>query len=294
MRRWVQATSALLQNAYWAFPWTRTIYQGPLKKFCTPGLNCYSCPAAVLACPLGTLQHFLAGWRPALRWGTYRLGFYVFGFLAAVGLLGGRAACGWLCPFGFLQEGLHRIPSPKFRVPRILGGLRYAVLAVFAVGLPLFLTGPLGYGEPWFCRAICPAGTLEAGGLFFLMPALREQIGLWLWIKIGLLAGVLGWAVVAYRPYCRTLCPLGALYGMLNRWSLLRVDHDPDLCTECGRCIEACRVGLDPRREPDRAACLRCLTCATRACPTGALSAAVGSRRLERRTPCVPPSTPGS
>ncbi len=293
MRHRVQAVAAFLQNAYLAFPWTRNLYQGPLKKLCTPGLNCYSCPAAVAACPVGTLQHFVAGWRPALRWGTYRLGFYVVGFLAAVGLLGGRFACGWLCPFGFLQEGLHRIPSRKFGVPRALGGLRYLVLLGLVIGLPLLATGPMGHGEPWFCRALCPAGTLEAGGLFLFIPELREQVGPWLWWKLAALAGVIGWAVASYRPYCRTLCPLGAIYGLLNRWSALRIDHDPARCEGCEACVSACRIGLDPRRDSGSPACLRCLTCATHACPTGALAVGLGTRRFEP-TPCAPRSTPTS
>ncbi len=293
MRRFVQTAAALLQNAYLAFPWTRNLYQGPLKKICTPGLNCYSCPAAVLACPLGTLQHFLASVRPALRWGTYRMGFYVAGFLLAVGLVGGRLVCGWICPFGFLQEGLHRIPSPKMGVPRWLGGVRYVVLAVFVVGLPLALAGPMGYGEAWFCRTICPAGTLEAGGMFFIIPELREQIGLVFSVKMAILVGFVVWAVLSYRPYCRTLCPLGALYGLFNRWSLIRVEHTPGLCRGCQRCVEACPVGLDPRTESSTPACLRCLTCSIRACPAAALRVAVGEHRLGR-DPCAPPSTPAS
>ena len=293
MRHWVQAVAALAQNAYLAFPWTRNLYQGPLKKICTPGLNCYSCPAAVLSCPLGTLQHFIGSVRPALRWGTYRLGFYVVGFLVAVGLVGGRLPCGWLCPFGFLQEGLHRIPSPKVGVPRALGGLRYATLAVLVVALPLGLTGALGYGDAWFCRVMCPAGTLEAGGLFAIMPELREQIGGVFALKLAILVVVVGWSVAAYRPYCRTLCPLGAVYGLFNRWSLIRVAHDPSRCERCGSCVESCRLGLDPRTDSGSPACLRCFTCATRACPNGALGLAVAPSPRER-SPCAPPSTPAS
>jgi len=293
VRRWAQTALLLLQNAYWAFPWTRTLYQGPLKHLCTPGLNCYSCPAAVLACPLGTLQHFVAALRPALRWGTYRLGFYVVGFLTAVGLLGGRFSCGWLCPFGFLQDGLHHLPSPKLRVPSALGWVRYGVLGTLVLFLPAVVLTPLGYGDAWFCRYACPAGTLEAGGLFYLMPELAEQIGPVLAWKLGLLAVILAWAVLSYRPYCRTLCPLGAIYGLFNRWSLVAVEWEPDRCTDCRACVDGCEVEVDPRRGPGDLACLRCFGCAVHRCPSGALTVRIGTLRF-RPSPCDRPSTPAS
>ncbi len=290
MRRLVQLCATALQNAYWAFPWSKTLYQGPWKRLCTPGLNCHSCPAAVTACPLGTLQHFLAALRPALRWGTYRLGAYVIGFLLAVGLLLGRFPCGWLCPFGFLQDLLHRLPGPKLALPRRLAGLRFVMLGLLTLALPVLLAGPLGYGEPWYCKLVCPAGTLEAGGMFLLMPDLWEQIGTLFALKLLLLVGLLGWAAVCYRPYCRAVCPLGAIYGICNRWSWLRVAYDPSLCRECGRCLEGCQVELDPRRAGHSAACLRCFDCARRHCPHGALRVHCGARAVPLE-PCDPPST---
>lgn len=291
MRGWVQAAATLLQNSYLGFAWTQNLYQGPLKKLCGPGLNCHSCPSAVLSCPVGMLQHFSAAVRPSLRWGTYRFGFYVVGFLMAMGLFGGRFGCSWLCPFGFLQEALHRIPFPKVRLPRFVAALPYAVLAVFVLGLPLLALGPLGHGDAWFCRILCPAGTLEAGGLFFLMPELVEQIGpLFVW-KVAALAAILGWAVATYRPYCRALCPLGAIYGMFNRRSVLNLAYQSSLCTDCRSCVEGCKVGTDPRRDSGGASCLRCFACAIDRCPTGALRVRLGAFVLSGKT-CDRLSTP--
>lgn len=289
MRRWVQGASALLHNAYLAFPWTGTLYTGPLKQLCTPGLNCYSCPAAVVSCPLGTLQHFLAALRPSLRWGTYQLGFYVVGLLVAVGLLAGRFPCGWLCPFGFLQDGLHRIPSPKLRMPPLLTWVRYGLLAALLVVVPLWAVTPLGHGEAWYCRFVCPAGTLEAGALLSIMPDLRGQLGAVFAWKVLALAAVAGWAVTTYRPYCRSLCPLGAVYGIFNRWSLLRVHWEAENCRDCRACADGCAAGVDPR-SGDSPSCLRCFGCAARRCPTGALSVRVGTSRVGPK-PCDPPST---
>jgi len=292
-RRWTQIVSTLLQNSYLAFPWSKNIYQGFAKKICTPGLNCYSCPAAATACPIGALQHFLAGAGSALRFGTYQLGSYVMGFLMAVGLLCGRFPCGWLCPFGLFQEALHKIPSPKFSTPRALNGVRYAILFIFVFALPLARFSPIKYGEAWFCGYLCPAGTLEAGGLFFLIPELARQIGWAFVLKIFILAGVLIWAVLSFRPYCRVLCPLGAIYGLFNRWSLLQIEYDKTLCTECLSCVKGCRFGLDPRKDTATTSCGRCLSCAVNNCPSGALSVEMG-KEIYRRKPCARLSTPAS
>ena len=77
------------------------LYTGAWKKFCNPGLNCYSCPAASFACPIGALQ--------AVSGSTnYNFSFYVIGFLLAVGILFGRFICGWFCPFGLIQELINK------------------------------------------------------------------------------------------------------------------------------------------------------------------------------------------
>ncbi len=81
--------------------------QGNLKKFCVPGLNCYSCPAASGACPVGALQAVSGS-------SKFTISFYVTGFLMMLGVLLGRFVCGFLCPFGWFQELLHKIPSRKF------------------------------------------------------------------------------------------------------------------------------------------------------------------------------------
>ena len=130
----IQALAALLQNANLKGFFTEKIYQGPLKSVCVPGLNCYSCPGAVGACPIGSLQSFLSGLR-------VRIPYYIVGLLLFFGAVLGRAVCGFLCPFGFLQELLNKIPGvPKrnhFRLDRPLRRLKYAVLVLLVVVLPL-------------------------------------------------------------------------------------------------------------------------------------------------------------
>ncbi|MDE6991812.1 MAG: 4Fe-4S binding protein, partial [Lachnospiraceae bacterium] len=132
------------------------IYQGKWKQFCNPGLNCYSCPAAGFACPIGALQAVNGSME-------FQFSFYVAGVLLAFGVLLGRAVCGWLCPFGLIQELIHRIPSPKLKLKKVFLYLKYLVLVVFVLVLPVTVTNYMGMGKPAFCQYICPAGTLQGG-----------------------------------------------------------------------------------------------------------------------------------
>ena len=107
-RKIVQLYAALLTNANIKGFFTGQIYQGPLKAVCTPGLNCYSCPGAAGACPLGALQNALAS-------SGKRVPAYIFGIIILYGILLGRWICGFLCPFGLAQELLHKIKTPKIK-----------------------------------------------------------------------------------------------------------------------------------------------------------------------------------
>ena len=275
----VQAGWGILTNAYIKgfLPGGPMIYEGPLKRFCVPGMNCYSCPGALGACPIGALQS-------ALTARNRRFPFYVLGYLLAVGLLAGRFVCGWLCLFGLIQELLYKIPTPKLEIPEkldsVLRYLKYAVLAVLVVGLPLLYRSDTGVGEPFFCKFLCPVGTLEGGvplvlGNSVLRPALG---GLFRW-KLALLALCLVSCVFIYRPFCKYICPLGAFYSLFSRVSIVKISVDSKACVSCGACARACGMGVDPSRKPDSAECIRCGECVD-CCPAGALSFTVAGRKL--------------
>ena len=267
----IQATWAVLTNGYIKgfLPGTPLIYGGPLKHFCVPGMNCYSCPGALFACPIGALQASLTARHR-------RFPFYVLGFLMAVGVAVGRFICGWLCLFGLLQELLYRIPSPRLHIPEkidhTLRYLKYVILAVFVVGLPLVWRSDYGAGVPFFCEFICPVGTLEGGvPLVLLNDALRPALG-WLfrWKMLLLIACVLS-AVFIYRPFCKYICPLGAFYALFQRVSILKMHVNSDACIRCGACARTCAMDVNPRLSPNSAECIRCGEC-MKACPVDAFS----------------------
>lgn len=279
IRKWVQALFFLITNGYWEFPVSRTIYQGPLKVLCSPGLNCYSCPAATTYCPIGALQQLFAGVRFALENGQFFLGFYVVGSLGVIGGFVGRMVCGWACPFGLFQELLHKIPSPKFGVPRKLRFIKFAILAFMVILLPLFAVNELGLGLPWFCKYLCPAGTLEAGlPLLVLQPGLREIIGPLFYNKLFFLLLFTGWSILASRPFCRTTCPLGAFYALFSKVKLIGLHLDVNRCTQCKACHAVCPMGVKFNESPTDTECISCLAC-SKICPYNAIQFEVGGIR---------------
>ena len=268
LRTWVQIAFAAVTNGYAAGFARGTIFQGKSKVICLPGLNCYSCPGALGACPIGAFQAVLAD-------RNHKFAFYAAGFLILVGAVLGRFVCGWLCPFGLVQDLIYRIPFVKKlrRLPgeRGLRLLKYVILVGFVILLPMTVLDIVGQGQPWFCKYICPSGTLLGGlPLIAASPALQSALGgLFAW-KVGILAVLLALSLLVYRPFCRYLCPLGAVYGLFNPISLYRYRVDTHKCTGCGACQKACKLDIPVHKTPNAALCIRCGGCKD-ACPTGAI-----------------------
>ena len=273
-RRLVQVYCALLYNAHLKGFVTGEIYRGPTKAACVPGLNCYSCPGAVGACPLGALQNALAA-------SGHRAGWYVLGILLLFGVTLGRTVCGWLCPFGWIQELLHRIPTPKIRksaVTRTLSWMKYIVLAVFVIILPLVYGLAHDLPLPAFCKYICPAGTLE--GAMGLLPTNRDFFSMLgeLFTRKYVIMLIIGLACVfCYRSFCRFLCPLGAIYGLFNRFSIVGVRVDPTRCIQCGACVRHCEMDIRGVGDHECISCGKCMA----HCGTGAISIRAGKITLK-------------
>lgn len=285
-RKMIQIAAFGLSNAHVGNFAKGTIYKGPWKQFCNPGLNCYSCPAASVACPIGALQAVTGSM-------DFSFSFYMVGFLLAVGVLIGRLVCGFLCPFGLIQELIHKIPSPKFKLPKWPRYLKYIILVVFVGILPVAVTNFMGVGKPAFCQYICPSGTLLGGiPLMVKNENLRQMLG-WLFSwKMLLLIGTIVGCVLVYRFFCKVICPLGAIYGVLNKVSIYHLEIDESKCVHCGKCARICKMDVNPVLTPDSAECIRCGACAA-GCPTGAIRIGFGLRKV-KQAPAKPAQKPAS
>lgn len=269
IRLWVQLGFTAVTNGYVKGFTDGSIYTGSLKAYCVPGLNCYSCPGALGSCPIGSLQAVLAT-------RNFNFSYYMAGFFLMVGALLGRAVCGWLCPFGLVEDLLYKTPVVRkiTIVPgdRILRYLKYGILIVFVILLPIFVLNIAGQGEPWFCKWICPSGTLFAGWpLVMLNEGIRQAAGLLFAWKNLILIALIVLSLFVYRPFCRYLCPLGAIYGLFNPVALYRFRLDKDNCTNCDACKKACKLNIRVTEKPNSAECIRCGDCIS-ACKTNALS----------------------
>lgn len=267
-RHGIQAIWALLTNSYLLGFAQGKIYRGKIKNLCVPGLNCYSCPGAVGACPIGAMQAVIGSW-------NFKFAFYVAGFLMFVGALMGRFVCGWLCPFGLIQDLLHKIPFPRkintFRGDKLLRKLKYVILLVFVVLLPMFVVDIMGQGAPYFCKLICPAGTLEGGiPLVLLNRTMRGAVGwLYAWKNLLLLITIV-LSLLIYRPFCKYICPLGAVYSVFNPISVFRYRVDKEKCTNCKSCAKVCKMQVNPTENANHPECIRCGAC-KKACPENAI-----------------------
>lgn len=270
-RGWVQGGAALLSNLHLPNFLKGGIYQGKGKVVCVPGLNCYSCPAASGACPIGSFQAVVGS-------SKFSFSYYVTGFLLLLGVLLGRFICGFLCPFGWFQELLHKIPTRKLSTKRLkpLTYIKYAVLLLAVVLLPALITNDVGMGDPFFCKYLCPQGVLEGAiPLAAVNSGIRSALGTLFSWKLGILITVVVLSVLFYRPFCKWLCPLGAFYALMNRVSLFGMKVDKHKCVSCGKCAKACKMDVDVTKNPDHTECIRCGMC-IRACPTKAVSFCYG------------------
>lgn len=267
-RRIIQIYAALLYNANIKGFVSGNLYTtnvanttNSTKNLCVPGMNCYSCPGAIGACPLGALQNALEG-------SATRTPYYVIGILVLFGIILGRTICGFLCPAGLLQELLYKIKTPKLKknsYTRVFSYTKYIILVALVFVIPIFINSPT------FCKYICPVGTFEGAIGLLSNPNngnYLPQLGSIFTWKFSVLVAVIVLCIFMYRFFCRFLCPLGAIYGFFNRFALLGVKLDKDKCTECGLCVSHCK--MDIRHVGDHE-CINCGECIS-VCPTKAIS----------------------
>lgn len=257
-----QIIATVIQNSFIPSFWTGFIYQGPLKKVCVPILNCWGCPLAWFSCPIGALQHFF---------NLHLFPFYIVGFFGGIGMIIGRMSCGWVCPFGMLQDLLHKIKTIKLKFPHCFTYFKYAVL-IGVAGIITWITL-----EPWFCK-LCPAGILEAGFPLVLADRtgdIKALVGWLYWTKVAILGFLVVFSMLIKRFFCRAFCPIGAIYSVFNKFSLVHLKIDKTNCEpNCKFCAKICPMDIDIHNGANQKECIRCLECVYK-CPNNALSLSI-------------------
>jgi len=254
-RRFFQIGILVVSNSYIGSFFYNNIYQGWFKGVCVPFMNCYGCPLAVMSCPIGTLQHFVI---------IKAIPFLLIGFIGIIGLTVGRMTCGWLCPFGFFQEMLYKIKTKKFYPRKVFSYSKYVIL----IGLTLLVA--FWVGEPWFCK-LCPVGSLEAsiplvlwnptGDIFTEGGSIIARVGLLFYTKLFILSALVSAAIFVHQPFCRYICPMGAIWSVFNKFSLFQMHARTDTCAFFYECHEGCPMEVHVHQSPNDLDCTRCLEC---------------------------------
>jgi polyferredoxin len=291
-RVWVQAAFLLV----WLNPLVA------MHTICGPVFHCYSCPWSWFGCPIGILANFSA---------LHLVPFAAIGTLTALGAAFGAFICGWACPFGFLQDLIAKVPTPKFTLPLWMGHLRYGVLLALVLVIPYFW----GEESPLFICRLCPAGAIEGALPNTAQQLIARQkqdsakqqsddppkadgeavaVERSVWPSTTKMV-ILGLIVIAmfftWRPWCTLFCPLGAIYGLLNHVSFLFLRFHPDLCIDCADCRSLCVDGGPAEHRVDGLHCVRCAEC-TR-CRAVTIETVL-SRPGKAKRASVPPTAPAA
>ena len=267
LRNKIQCIATLITNGHIFNFLKGTIYTGNLKKVCVPGLNCYSCPGATGACPIGAFQAVVGS-------SKFRFSYYISGILILLGVTFGRFICGFFCPFGWFQDLLHKLPTKKLSTKKLkpLTYIKYVILVLIVVILPSVTAHKFGISVPYFCKYICPQGILEGGiPLSLINISIKAALGILFQWKLIILITILVLSIYFYRPFCKWFCPLGAFYALFNKISLVNYTVDQNKCITCGKCKRVCKMDANICANKNMSECIRCGDCIT-ACPTQAIS----------------------
>ena len=237
-----------------------------LHTMCSPVFHCYACPLSTFACPIGVIAQFSA---------LHIFPFVAVGLLIGLGALFGSLLCGWACPFGFLQDLVGKVPTPKFDLPKWAGYSRYAVLIGTVLAVPYFF----GEEHALFVCRVCPAGALESAVPNMVGQAIAGEEIIWPnALKLIIFGAFLIAVFFVKRPWCKLLCPLGAIFSLFNRVSAFFLRFDADECTDCRHCHKLCEYGIEPDKSPNDSRCVRCLEC-TRCGPDALSLGSIFERR---------------
>ncbi len=216
-------------------------------------------------CPLTAIQNLF------IKWQTGYLLLFLTVFISA--LIAGRVFCGYVCPFGALQELLH-LKKISLTIPpawnRYLNKVKYVLLGYLLVRI--IVTGEVTL------QGYIPFKVLFAWG--------GTPLSIGLSIALAILS------LIIYRPFCRYLCPLGAFLALVSRLSIFKIRFNSN-CVNCLLCQKVCKSGAITGKPPriDSSECILCGECLEE-CPKKAIiTERITISDLSRAKLCPIPTT---
>ncbi|HEC87807.1 MAG TPA: 4Fe-4S binding protein [Thermoplasmata archaeon] len=215
---------------------------------------CWESPFALMACPIGVLEHAFAD-------RTWYILIYLVGAIGFASVIFGRAACGWACPIGFLQD-LTKGRKIKRETDKKMRYLKYAILALIPPAC--YITERLAYTE------ICPIGGLTATIPHLIINPYGYTFTKFFLPKMIITAGFFVLIFLMTRGWCRHLCPVGAMMAPFNKISFLQLNYYEEKCIKCFKCAKICPMQIEMPYKNKSTECIRCGKCVD-TCPTDAL-----------------------
>jgi len=218
----------------------------------------------------------------------------VMAALIICALLFGRVYCSFICPMGVFQDIISRcFKGKKFIYRKNNPILRWSIVAVFLILFHLGFTVIIGVLDPYsaygriavhifkpiymFMNNILASVFNSFGNYAFykteiaILSVFSLSVALLTFVVIGVLALLKG------RLYCNTICPVGTIFGFMNKFSLFKIRIDKNKCASCGICAKSCKAScIDARaRTIDYSRCVNCFNCVSK-CNKKGISFAMG------------------
>jgi len=228
---------------------------------CFPFFYCHACPTASSACPIRAIEQSV--YKESFGW---KFLLYPFLILGMVGILSGRAVCGWACPIGLLQRGTAKIArriknhplSQRVGQHKIEHYIRY-VKYFNIIGLGIVTSYFIGF----MFTDICPVGFLT--GTIPILAFYPGKFGPNPFFIVALIIFILFIILIfiVERGWCRYFCPVGAILAPFNKVSFLYVKVNKKECIHCNACSNICPMGInvpEMNRDPECILCGKCIS----------------------------------
>jgi len=196
----------------------------------------------------------------------------------------GRFFCGWVCPFGTMQHFFGWLGSKGRKTSERITRNRYrkaqSIKYFFLLAFIVMATVPLGGSVSLQTGLLDPIPLVHRSVNIVLLPILARSFGLMsitfrqyegAWVIGTVFLAALFLSFILPRFYCRFICPLGALLGILGRFAIWRIGKSYATCANCGLCEKACEGACEPSAKIRTSECVLCFNC-LHVCPEGLIS----------------------